>query len=193
MINQLFASSFALIAFIVMVAAAIGLVMVRQPSAAVNRGLWTALLAGIGTLVFIALRPAPPAAPAELLTGETSVPAYNSRGTPFQNYMGFAATFRFAASGQWSTSAQPDSITDANGRTGEIADERYTLPGAPIGGLIMQRVATGVFEYIGGDKTLELAAKEEVLFQMNDFKTANAYSDNTGLLKINWTCFNCIP
>jgi hypothetical protein len=193
MVNQLFASPFALIAFILMVAAAIGLVIVRQPSVAVNRGLWFALLAGIGTLVYIALKPAPPAPPGELLTGDISVPAYSSAGTPFQNYMGFAATFRFAATGQWSTSERPDSITDAGGRTGDIADERYTLPGAPIGGLLMQRLATGVYEFIGRDKTLELAAKEQVLFQMNDFKTSNAYSDNTGLLKLGWTCFNCIP
>ena len=193
MVNQLFASPFALIAFILMVAAAIGLVILRQPSTAVNRGLWIALLAGIGTLVYIALKPAPPAPPAELLTGGISVPAYSSAGTPFQNYMSFAATFRFAASGKWSTSERPESITDAGGRTGEIADERYTLPGAPIGGLLMQRLSTGVYEYIGVDKTLELTSREEVLFQMNDFKTANAYSDNTGLLKIDWTCFNCIP
>ncbi|HEX5055663.1 MAG TPA: hypothetical protein VFX02_04110 [Gammaproteobacteria bacterium] len=192
MIDKLLASPSALIAFVLIVSAAIGFVVFRRPSVRMNRGLWATFALGIMLMVYAALRPEPPAPPKELLTGDISVPAYNSIGTPFQNYMKFPVTMEFAAEGRWSTTDQPDSITDANGG-GETADERYILPGAPVGGLVMQRLAGGALEFVGVKSTIELGPQEQVMFLINDFRTDKAYADNTGMLKLNWTCFNCIP
>lgn len=192
MIDKLLASPAALIAFILIVSVTIGFVVVRHPSVKVNRSLWAALAAGIALMLYAAFRPEPPPPPKERLAGDVSVPAYAAAGTPFQNYMQFPVTMEFVAEGSWSTSERPGSITTADG-TGETADERYTLPGAPVGGLIMRRVETGAFEYVGGKRTLELGPQERLLLLMNDFKTEKAYADNTGMLKLYWTCFDCIP
>lgn len=192
MIDKLLASPSALLAFVLIVSAAIGFVVFRRPSVKVNRSLWATLVLGIVLMVYAAFRPEAPEPPKELLTGNISVTAYSSAGTSFQNYMQFPVTMEFVAEGQWSTTDQPGSITDANGRD-ESTDERYILPGAPAGGLIMQRIATGEFEFVGGRKTIEFGPQEQVLFLMNDFSTDKAFADNTGMLKLNWTCFNCIP
>lgn len=192
MIDKLLASPAALIAFILIVSATIGFVVVRRPSVKMNRSLWGILAAGGALMVYAAFRPEPAPAPQERLTGDISVPAYAAAGTPFQNYMQFPVTMEFAAEGRWSTSELPGSITTADGGA-EKADERYVLPGAPAGGLVMRRVETGELEYVGGGKTLELGPQERVLFLMNDFKTEKAYADNTGMLKLRWTCFDCIP
>jgi hypothetical protein len=192
MIDKLLASPAALVAFVLIVSATIGLVVFRRPSVRANRGLWTTLALGIALMVYAAFHPEPAAPPKEPLTGDISVPAYNSAGTPFQNYMQFPVTMEFVAEGRWSTTDQPGSITDANG-SGAIADERYILPGAPAGGLIMRRIAGGAFEFVGGKKTIELGPQEQILFLINDFKTDKAFADNTGMLKLNWSCFNCIP
>lgn len=192
MIDKLLASPAALIAFILIVSATIGFVVVRRPSVKMNRSLWAVLAAGGVLMLYAAFRPEPAPPAKELLTGEISVPAYAAAGTPFQNYMQFPVTMEFAAAGRWSTSELPGSITTADG-SGETADERYVLPGAPAGGLIVRRVETGELEYVGGKKALELGPQERILFLMNDFKTEKAYADNTGILKVHWTCFDCIP
>lgn len=192
MIDKLLASPLALLAFVLIVSSTIGFVVWRRPPAKANRSLWAALAAGVALLVYVALRPEPPKPPKQLLSGSISVPAYLAAGTPFQNYMKFPVTMEFATEGQWSTTDRAGSITGPGG-TGTTADERYVMPGAPIGGLVMQRLATGSFEYLGARKTVELAAQEKIQLLMNDFKTDKAYADNTGILKLNWTCFNCIP
>jgi hypothetical protein len=192
MIDKLLASPVALIAFILIVCAAIGFVVLRRPSVQINRSLWAALAAGIVLLLYAAFRPEPPPPPKELLTGSISVPAYVAAGAPFQNYMQFPVTMQFVAEGKWSTSDRPASITTADG-SGETADNRYNLPGAPVGGLLMHRLQTGEIEYIGGRKTVELGPQERILLLINDFKTEKAYADNTGLLKLHWTCLDCIP
>jgi hypothetical protein len=192
MIDRLLDNPYTLIALILMVCATAGLVVLRRRSATVQRALWATLAAGIALILYAALSPQPPEAPKEQLTGSISVPAYSAAGTAFQNYMRFPVTMEFVAAGQWSLTALPGSITGPAG-TGETADARYTLPGAPVGGLILQRVETGAYEYIGARGTLEFGPEERILLLMNDFKAENAYADNTGILKLLWTCFNCIP
>ncbi len=193
MFNKLMTSPLSLIAFILIVIAVIGFVALRNPSEKLRKGMWGALAAGVALLLFVLIWPAsPPPPPPEPLTGNVSIPAYGSVGMPFQNYMSFPVTFDFEAEGPWSMSELPDSITDAAG-TGELADERYTLPGAPVGALILQRMETGEYELVGKQKTIEFQPHEKVLFLMNDFKTETAYSNNTGFLKLKWSCFNCIP
>jgi hypothetical protein len=192
MFNNLMTSPWSLIAFILIVTATIGFVAVRNPSEKLHKSMWGTLAAGIVLLLVAAIMPgAPPPPPPERLTGDFSVPAYGSAGMPFQNYMSFPVTFEFTASGQWSMSALPDSITGPEG-TGKIADGRYTLPGAPIGGLILRHGAKGDYEFVGNKITLEFQPGAKVLFLMNDYKTDSAYSDNTGFLKVSWSCLNCL-
>jgi hypothetical protein len=69
MIDKLLASPVALIAFILIVCAAIGFVVLRRPSVNINRSLWAALAAGIALMLYAAFRPEPPPPPKELLTG----------------------------------------------------------------------------------------------------------------------------
>jgi hypothetical protein len=193
MLNKLLTSPWSLLAFVLIVIAAIGFVAVRQPTEKLRKGLWGALAAGIALLLVAMIMPAAaPPPPPEPLTGNLSLPAYGSAGTPFQSYMSYPVTFEFTVEGQWSMNERPDSIIGPEGMA-EIADERYTLPGAPIGGLILRHGEDGAYEFVGNKITMEFQPGEKVLFLMNDFRTDKAYADNTGFLKLNWSCSNCIP
>lgn len=148
--------------------------------------------AGVALLLYLVFRPPEPGPPPKLLDGELSVPAYQSGGTPFQNYMKFPIRVEFTAGGQWSLNQYPDSVSGPGGRSAEPGDRRYRLPSAPAGALILQWPGTGEYELVGEKKIVELLPEQKLLFMINDFKSDKAYADNTGVMKIHWTCFNCL-
>lgn len=191
MIKELLTSYLTYIALALIAASVIGLFPGRVPEKFRN-GLFIPLLLGIALLIYAIVKSAEEPPEVEPVAGEFSVPAYQSKGIPYVNYMSFPISVEFFAEGQWSASGQYRALVGPEGSIEEDgADRRFRLPGAKVGALILQREAGSAYEYVGRRITLELQPKEKVLFLINDYKTDKAYSDNQGEMKIRWICSNC--
>ncbi|MBN1379844.1 MAG: hypothetical protein JXA04_11495 [Gammaproteobacteria bacterium] len=191
MIEKLIASPLTYIALLIIGLAIYGLLSKRIPEKFRN-GVYIPIVLGIGLLLLVVVMPGRERREIELVTGEFTVPAYQSKGIPYVNYMSFPIAVDFISDGQWSTAKQYQSLIGPEGlESNKPADGRYRLPEAPIGALIMQWKSTSQYELVGSRKTLKLEPKEEVIFMINDYKTDKAYSDNYGEIKIRWTCQNC--
>jgi hypothetical protein len=177
---------------LVFIAASIYGLVARWMPEKIRNGLYIPLLLGIALLGYVIIKSTEKPHEVELVTGEFTVPAYQSRGIPYVNYMSFPITVDFFADGQWSTSGHYHKQAGPEGAEDEApADGRYRLPGAKVGALILKRKTASEYEHAGRRKTLKLEPKEEVLFMINDYKTDKAYSDNYGEIKVRWVCNNC--
>lgn len=191
MFEKVLMNPFTYVALALIALSVYGLLSKRLPEKLRN-GLYIPLLLGTALLVYMVIRSPSEEPEIELVAGSFTVPAYQSLGIPYVNYMSFPITVDFVATGEWSTSGQYESRTGPEGDTaGKPADNRYRIGGVPAGSLIMQWKDSNAYEYAGKQKTVTLQPKQEILFLINDFKTEKAYSDNNGEVTLHWTCRNC--
>lgn len=123
------------------------------------------------------------------------VKADSPRGTLFTNKSDLPETYRFFATGSWSYNRYAGLEHNAGGYPERPeALEHYKLPGAPEGALIVRR-SSGLYELVGTERELKLESQEKVYFTINDAtdgaRNQDAYSDNSGTLKVEWTCETC--
>lgn len=100
---------------------------------------------------------------------------------------------RFDASGTWSAGPQSDPETRnadgvVGGNTLGLAADGVPIPTAPIQALVVKRSSTDRFEMVGGSRTLEVKAGENLSFMMNDATTFGYVDGNTGQLDVTWEC-----
>lgn len=191
MITKLMTNPLTYIALLIVAASIYGLLNRRTPQNLRN-GLYIPMLLGVGLIVYLVIRPPTMEEKPEPLTGEFTVPAYQSRGVPYVNYMSFPIEVDFVAQGKWSTAQYYQTLVGPQGSTQEKeADGRYRLPGSYKAALIARFDGNPEYMYIGARKRIKLKSKQKILFYINDFKTEKAYSDNAGEMKVHWTCHNC--
>lgn len=191
MIENLITNALMYVALLVLAASIFGLTSKRAPEK-VRNGLYIPILLAVALIIYIVMKPVPDETPPETVTGEFTVPAYQSRGVPYVNYMSFPIEVDFVAKGEWSATRKSQDRVDPEGVVGgKKTDGRHRLTDSYQGALIARFENGEGYFYIGSAKSLTLQPKEKVLFYMNDFKASKAYSDNFGEVKVHWTCHNC--
>lgn len=127
-------------------------------------------------------------------TGNFQVEASSFQGTPFTNPVDKVASIQFAAFGQWAFWPEQGFHSAEGNPSYPVAENSgadYKLPSAALGSLVVLR-NSGLYEYVGGIRTIELKAQERVFFVMNDSKIyPSSYKDNQGILTIYWKCLDC--
>lgn len=123
------------------------------------------------------------------------VKADSPRGTLFINKSDLPETYKFFATGKWSYNRTAGLEHNAGGYSERPnALDNYKLPGAPEGALIVRR-SDGSYELISTERQLLLQSQEKVDFTINDAtdgaRNQDSYSDNSGTLKVEWTCETC--
>lgn len=131
--------------------------------------------------------------PSKPTRGSFQVYATSPVGTPFISPFDKSASIHFSTSGQWTFFEGAGFHSAAGHPKYPRADPSYPLPFTTAGSLVVRR-GNGNCEFVGEDRTINVAPNEQMMFLINDEvgqENGVGFEDNKGSLTVSWACQNC--